>query len=202
MKALEEYKELINLVDSFLGKKGFLRNGSCFYIKNNKNWGLIDFQKSKNNTDDEIKFTINIGIYSSALFEFFSPDSPEKKPSIEDCHWRMRLGFLLPNNKDLWWIIRKGQSLDSLASELMTYIENLAIPMMMEHISDEKLLNEWLSGKSPGLTDIQRLINLSSLLKIAKMENALHKIIKELESNSIGKPIEFMVKQHINSLST
>jgi hypothetical protein len=63
--------------------------------------------------------------------------------------------------------------------------------------TDEQLSNEWLSGKSPGLTDIQRLINLSILLRSMGDIDSLLDVYKELKEKSGEKPISPMIKQHI-----
>lgn len=199
MKASELYKELIKGISSLLKEQCFSRKGNCFYLRQGNNWGLIDFQKSRKSSADEVLFTINIGICSGALLEFFSPELIEKKPSIEVCQWRERLGFLLPRRQDKWWSVREA-AIDSLLDELAGYLLKIAIPEIKAHVNDKQLCDEWLSGKSPGLTDIQRLMNLSVLLKTTGSENSLGGILKELEDKSIGKPTAFMVKQHLQNL--
>ena len=199
MRVSELYKELIKEISSLLKEKHFSRKGNCFYLRQGNNWGLIDFQKSRKSSSDEVIFTINVGICSGALLEFFSPELLEKKPSIEVCQWRERLGFLLPDRQDRWWTVREGP-IDSLMAELTSYLLKIAIPEIKAHLDDKQLCNEWLSGKSPGLTDIQRLMNLSVLLKTTGSENSLGVILKELEDKSAGKPTAFMVKQHLQNL--
>lgn len=200
MKASELYKELIKEISSLLKEKGFSRKGNCLYLRKGDNWGLLDFQKSRKSTADEIIFTINLGVCSGRLLEFFSPDLLEKKPSIEACHWRERVGFLLPERQDKWWLVRTTEPLDPLVDELKGCLVRVAIPAIEQHLSDEQLCSEWSSGKSPGLTDIQRLVNFSVLLKVAGADSALREILKELEDKSVGKPTALMVKQHLQNL--
>lgn len=200
MKASELYKELIKEISSLLKAKGFSRKGNCFYLRQGNNWGLLDFQKSRKSTADEVSFTINLGVCSGRLLEFFSPDLLEQKPSIEACHWRERVGFLFPEHQDKWWLVRGIEPLDSLENELKGCLVEVAIPELEQHLSDEQLSSEWSSGKSPGLTDIQRLVNLSVLLKVAGADSALREILKELEDKSAGKSTALMVKQHLRNL--
>lgn len=200
MRVSELYKELIKEIGSLLKEKGFSRKGNCFYLRQRNNWGLLDFQKSRKSTADEIVFTMNLGVCSGRLLEFFSPDLLEQKPSIEVCHWHERVGFLLPERQDKWWLIRAAEPLDSLVDELKGSLVRVAIPAIEQHLSDGQLCSEWLSGKSPGLTDIQRLVNLSVLLKVSGADSALREILKELEEKSAGKPTALMVKQHLQSL--
>jgi hypothetical protein len=199
VRASELYKELITAISPLLKEKGFSRTGTRFYLRQGNNWGLLDFQKSRKSTADETIFTVNVGVCSGKLLTFFSPDSPQK-PSIEVCHWRERLGFLLPDRQDRWWVIRVTEPLSSLVDELKDYLAGAAVPAIERHLSDEQLCNEWLAGKSSGLTDIQRLINLSVLLKAAGAEDALRETLIELQAKSEGKPTAPMVKQHLRRL--
>lgn len=200
MKASELYKELIKEISSLLKEKGFSRKGNCFYLQQGDNWGLLDFQKSRKSTADEIIFTINLGVCSGRLLEFFSADLLQQKPSIEACHWRERVGFLLPERQDKWWLIRAAEPLNPLVDELKGCLVRVAIPAIGQHLSDGQLCSEWSSGKSPGFTDIQRLVNLSVLLKAAGADSALREILEELEDKSAGKPTASMVKQHLQNL--
>jgi len=180
MRASELYKELIKEISPLLKAKGFSRKGNCFYLQQGNNWGLLDFQKSRKNTAEEVSFTINLGGCSGRLLEFFSPDLLEKNPSIEACQWRERVGVLLPERQDKWWLVQNIEPLASLVDELKSCLVRVAIPAIEQHLFDELLCVEWSSGKSSGLTDIQRLMNLSVLLKISGADSALRDVMKEL----------------------
>ena len=173
---------------------------NCYYLRQGNNWGLMEFQKSGKSNSDEIIFTINLGVCSGRLLEFFSPKLLERKPSIEVCQWRERIGFLLPERQDKWWLIRSTDLLPPLVDELKHCLVRVGIQAIEQHLSDEQLCGEWSSGKSPGLTDIQRLVNLSVLRKASGADNALREVLRELEDKSTGKPTALMVKQHLKNL--
>ena len=48
------------------------------------NWGLIDFQKSMPREIEKISFTVNVGIVSGSLLNFFARSEPDKKVEIYD----------------------------------------------------------------------------------------------------------------------
>ena len=200
MKASETYKELIKKIGYSLKEEGFSRIGNTFHQRRGSNWGLLDFQKSRKSTADEVMFTINVGVCSGKLLKFFSPDLLERKPSIEVCHWRERLGFLLPEQRDKWWAVRNNEPFEPMMSQLKDALLQTAVPAIARHISDEQLCSEWSSGKSSGLTDIQRLVNLSVLLKLAGADSALRKVLRELKDRSAGKPSASMVRRHLKDL--
>jgi len=122
------------------------------------------------------------------------------KPSIGACQWRERVGFLLPQRQDKWWIVRDIEPTGSLMDELKGCLVGVAIPAIEQHLSDEQLCDEWSSGRSPGLTDLQRLVNLSVLLKVSGAGSALRDVLNELEVKAAGKPMASMVKQHLRNL--
>lgn len=200
MNASVLYKELISDISSLMKAEGFLRKGNRFCYQLGNNWGLLDFQKSRDSTVDQVIFTINIGTCSGRLLEFFSPDLSKQKPTIAICHWRERIGFLLPLQQDKWWSIQTNDLIDPLTDQIRDLIVQNVIPSIKQYITDHQRCSKWLSGKSPGLTDIQRLLNLCVLLKMEGMYNAFHEVLKELDDKSTGRPVEIMIRRYLKKL--
>jgi hypothetical protein len=193
-----KYKNLLGHIGNILQKEGFLKKGNTFYIKKNDNWGILDFQKSRSSTSFEVLFTINIGI-SLTILKKFNNENLKQKPEIEKSHWSERIGFLLPEKKDHWWKINNDTVLDQLTNELSELIVNIAIPEILNHITNESLEMEWLSGVSSGLTELQRYIYLTTLLKLNNNDTLpLH--IEKLKFFSKGKPYEEIANEHIKAL--
>lgn len=92
---MDGYKILISEISDLLKKIGFRKSGDAFYYSKENNIGLIEFQKSRSSIATSTSFTINLGVYSSALHIFDNRDL-KSKPTMSDCHWRERIGFLLP----------------------------------------------------------------------------------------------------------
>ncbi len=61
------FKELITLVAPVFKQMRFNKKGNNFYLDADKNYGVINFQKSRESTKDIVKFTINFGVYSDVL---------------------------------------------------------------------------------------------------------------------------------------
>ncbi|WP_175672661.1 DUF4304 domain-containing protein [Burkholderia ambifaria] len=200
--ATEGYKNLISRVAPFLKERGFSKRADCFQFERAGNWGVIDFQKSRKSNAGEVIFTINLGVCSGSLLEFFRPGVLVQKPKIEDCHWRERVGFFLPEKTDKWWRISDRVLSDNFIHEIVSCLGACVIPEIISHISDENLCAEWMQGKSPGLTKIQRLINLSVLLKKLNKGEDLTNVIREMEVLSAGASTELLVKGHIRNLES
>lgn len=195
---MDKYKTLISEINNVIKPLGFKKNGNTFFYNQDNNIGLINFQKSKNSSSISILFTISIGVYSSALQIFDSPDVGSK-PTISDCHWSKRMGFLLPENKDHWWQINDATSLPDLINEVIDLLTSLAIPEILRNISDTSLEENWLKGLSSGLSEPQMYLYLIALLK-QKNSNILHIKVDELKALSRGKPFQQNVNESLKEL--
>ena len=112
-----------------------------------------------------------------------------------------RLGHLLPEHRDIWWSIDADTSLEDLGQEIQRTLIELAIPELERYMCDEALRDLWLSGISPGLTDFQRLMNVSVLLKMLGPEDALPTVLEDLRRVSAGKPSAAVAEVHIQRLA-
>ena len=191
---------ILKTIAPVLRELGFDHKDDMFYLRREGNVALVEFQKSRESKPDAILFTVNLGILSSRLLEFFSDRSPSSEPLFDQCHWQMRLGFLMPEQQDKWWTLTLATDTEILGQELASVLHNIAMPVIEQHIRDEALRDLWLSGQSPGLTDIQRLMNLSVLLRIHGPQARLGEIIQELRRASANKPSALMVEHHIQVL--
>jgi Domain of unknown function (DUF4304) len=198
MDALHLFKNLVIFVAPALKPYGFSMNRQTFYCQSQNNWGLIDFQKSWHSGEETLPFTVNLGVASDRLLRFFSPDKI-KRPSIWDCHWRIRLGYLM-NKEDVWWKVDEQTSVENLGKEIVNPLTNRAIQEINHYISDESLRDLWISGQSPSLTEFQRLMYLSVLLKELGPEELLEPTLLELKQISEGKPSAVTAELHIEKL--
>lgn len=196
-----KYKQLITGVSPTLKDHGYKRRNSAFSIQNSGNWGIINFQKSTKSTADQIIFTVNLGIASSRLSNFFGVIYPDYGPNIYDCHWRKRLGRLIEAN-DKWWSIDCGSSIDEFGESISNYLLSSAIPEIAKYIDDQMLRDLWLSGKSPSLSEFQRLIHLSVFLKeigpLELLESTLSKLIEISEGKSTAYTTELHLQKLLN----
>jgi hypothetical protein len=176
---------LVELAKHLKGR-GFYRRGSSFYLKETDNWGLINFQKSTKSTTASILFTVNLGVASGHLRSFFSGQKP-KLPAVSECHWSTRLGFLQAG-QDKWWEVVRGTALDSLELEIRQLLFERGIPEIKKHLDDTSLRDLWLAGRSPGLTEIQRLMNLVVVLKASGPPDLQDVYIEQLLKRTANRP--------------
>lgn len=176
----DAFTELVTQVSPHVSKFGFLRRRQRFCARRVRNLAVIEFQKSRRSTKTKTLFTVNLGICSDTLFKFFSDGREPEFPSLGECHWTERLGFLRTIPEDKWWVIDEQCNLDKLSTELVEDLTRIAIPKMDSLVDDCALKALWHTGRASGLTEFQRLMNLSVLLKATKSEK-LGTIIEELK---------------------
>jgi hypothetical protein len=182
------------------GLSGISKRRNTIYFKKDANYALINFQKSMSSAATETRFTINIGIASRVIYEFNEEEI--NVPTIVDCHYAQRLGFLIPTIKsDKWWLINEDTNANNLYLEISDYINRFALPVKDKYSHDDGLIDLWLSGLSPGLGEFQRLLNLSILLKAKGKNKILDQVIKELRESATDKYFAHMVERHIKELS-
>jgi hypothetical protein len=194
---MEAYLVLLERIKIHLKSKGFTSKGSTFYIKKDGNWGLISFQKSRSSSSDAMSFTINLGVTSEKLRSFQS--STLSKPHLDDCHWKIRIGELLAIGEDYWWTLDRDTAVDKLCREILGILDEKAIPEIYNNITDEKLENAWFKGISKGITEFERLMNLTAILKLYNKPST-QEAAMALKVFSIDKPFEDVADDHLRKL--
>src|SRR5437763_9846104 len=101
---MTSFEKLIKHVAQDAKTFGYQRKGNILYLKENGNYGLIQFQKGKTSISPKGAFTINLAVFSQQLWNFFhEPISDVPDPAM--AQWRIRIGSILAEKKDHWWPI-------------------------------------------------------------------------------------------------
>jgi Domain of unknown function (DUF4304) len=193
----ELHDALKNLVDHWLTPPlkaiGFRKASQRFTRDAGDCLLLIDVQRSVSSTKDVVRFTINLGIQSKSILAFFGARAAAF-PSLDDCHWRVRIHQLAPSEVPEWATIDHQTDLDSLGRGLRMWIQMYAIPALEQYGYDAALTELWMSGDGPGLTRFQRLMNVAVLLKNAGTTSELESVLSDLDKLAAGKPFAARVE--------
>lgn len=137
-----------------LRRSGFSGSGQDFHRRIDGNWAAINVQRDRYSTAGELRFTINLGTASTAvrMEDGHAADDPARE--IE-CHWRIRIGSLLPSGGDTWWTVRAGMragDAEALGETIARHLAEHGIPALERMASDEAILGTYLDGEpEPGL---------------------------------------------------
>lgn len=155
------FGQVIEPTVSMVSPLGFTRRGAILRTFRHGNSGIIEFQKSTKGSSGKLLFTINLAIVCGELLGQDQPDL-EKARSV-DAHFRQRIGMLLPDRPDKWWEITETTDVNALATEVGNLISKEAAPYIQRYLDTNELIALWKSGKSPGLTETQRVKYLEML---------------------------------------
>lgn len=197
---MDNYKSILNSVSLVLKEAGYIKKDSTFYLFKDNNWGILNFQKSRDSSKYEAIFTLNIGIVSTALRRNIDRDTSNNKPSTGRYHWESRIGRLMPEQKDFWWKYNDSDDLDNIIIDVVTAVKKLAMPAINAHISDNDLISAFISD-SPGTSLINKYIYLTTLLKLNN-DNRLGDFIHEMLETTRRKPFEDTANEHVRFVNT
>lgn len=90
-------------------------------------WGLINFQASQFGTLDSVSFTINIGLAFAEL-----SDVTAGPPTFGRADVRQRIGPLLNERQDKWWVLQPDSDFDAVAADVTAAVSGTVIPWLEE----------------------------------------------------------------------
>jgi hypothetical protein len=144
-----------------LRSNGYAGSGQNFHRRIGPNWAAVNIQRDRYSTADEVRFTINLGT-ASTVVRVEDGESPDEPADEVRCHWRTRLGALIPGHNDTWWTVRTRMppaKVDELGADVARLLVELAVPALDRMASDEAILATWLpaepeSGMVPAAMDV------------------------------------------------
>lgn len=197
---MDIFKEIINSLVPVFKLMGFNKKGNNFYLKKEKNYGIISFQKSREILKSSCKFTINFGIYSDVLGQLDYDYNIMVKPEVEQCHWYARVGSFMPNNPDYWWTVEALDELSDIVNDVRETVQNIVLPEIKKRLSDENLILSWLNDSYLGNTEFGRFKYLTVLLKEKEDFDCLNQVVKKFLEQSEGKPNAILAKDHLKEI--
>lgn len=153
------FKNILKLSAKNLSARGFSQDRQTFRKFANGNCGIVNFQKSKSSSKDRIIFTVNVGVLYGSIVE--DSDLKISKASVWDAHLRERIGQILADQHDKWWEITSQTDVDLMFSQNFDVVCERAADYINKYIAIKAIIDLWESGKSPGLTEQQRIKYLS-----------------------------------------
>jgi Domain of unknown function (DUF4304) len=157
-------KPVLTALSAILKPRGYVKSGSTFRLRNSDTVCIISLQSSTSSTSALAKVRVNLGVHVPALQD---PDRPEETPSAWSTHWHERIGHLLPEKNDVWWFIHSVEEGSAIATETVGCMERFGLPALAQVSTVPALRRLWESGRSPGLTEAQRVRFLQQLEEAA-----------------------------------
>jgi hypothetical protein len=154
-----------------LKRHGYKKNRRRFVKENPESSSIIEFQASQWNTDTATRFTINILSHFPSL-EFLTDDkSPRKALTRSLSSLGARIGHLMPEKQDHWWIISPESDRTEIGSEVSYMIENFALPWLERTSTVQGLAEHGRHLPLPG--HFPCLVAASALAVLGKQSEAM-----------------------------
>lgn len=134
-----------------LRKAGFRAAGPTFRRMVSGNWQIVNVQWDSRPIGS-IRFAINLGVASRRAAAADIEGWETRHLSHWECDLHWRLGALVHNGHDHWWSIDAQTPLAPLGNQLVQYLESAAFPQLDKYASDEAIRDQWLAGRSTGLS--------------------------------------------------
>jgi hypothetical protein len=154
MSAQEYAKIIAEQMHSVLKPMGFRKSGLNFSAEREDVILMVQLQKSTKTTASKLVATVNLGVFSRTLGS--KQPYPVNKPTIPQCHWSERIGFLLSAQHDVWWEVSGREQAVAVGAEIAGLLQKHALPAMEEVDSTARLQALWEKGRSPGLGEMER----------------------------------------------
>lgn len=193
------FTKFITIISPHLIQLGFEKKNNNFYLTLNKNYGIINFQKSRDLKNGKKSFTINFGIYSNTIGQYEYNYDEFVKPKHEQCHWHSRIGDFMPNYPDYWWEITP-ENLDKVSIHVLKTIRDIAIPNIHKRLSDEGLVDCWINETYVGTTEFGQFKYLTILLKAKNDLITLNNVVKTFLKKFKGKPNFNLALYHLEEI--
>jgi uncharacterized protein DUF4304 len=193
----ELFEGIVGGVEPILSEHGFERADRTFYRVRNGNWNAIEIQESVQSLADGVRFTINVGTCSERLRKFTFQQRVGHFPMVDECQWKTRIGGLLPERRDKWWLVSNASQLREVITELRRICARVILPAFDSHQSDEQLRDLWLTGKSLGRTELERLVFLAVLLQDLGPQAEYEKLVQHMRRDAEK---DFLVAKHLDAV--
>ncbi len=159
---------------------GFKKKSTNFYLQLNTIGQIINIQKSISGNKDNIRFTINTGIfvpqYWLAFYNYSNKVLPDY-PTEQECLIRQRIGELR-NQRDMWYDITESTDEEQLIVEMRKNLIEFILPYFNKVNSIDQMLKE-LDEEHIIITPLAKLILYGELKHLDKAQREYDKLLKE-----------------------
>lgn len=121
--------------------QGFRRKGRTWNRLADDVIQVIDIQASQWNEGDSGRFTVNLGIFSQAVYEIVWGREPPSFVKVSDCMISCRIGTLIDcadpkeaslksEQREKWWTFDQATNLDELGKEVIELIVRCGLEVL------------------------------------------------------------------------
>ena len=144
------YQKVVHDVRDSLRECGFMGSDQSVYLRDDAGNFVVGFKKDKYSTPEKIKFTINLGFGSRALYDRYPWPKEPGTPSLGQCHFVQRVGWynyhraanpitkktllsgIATKVHDVWWAIERPGDADDIIPQVRSLLLDAALPEVLK----------------------------------------------------------------------
>jgi Domain of unknown function (DUF4304) len=129
--------------------RGYRKTGNNFRFYSADGWGrIVNIQKSMSSLKNDIRFTINTGLYLPEADTIF--ETPIAEKFLEpDCLVRKRIGKLNGLQKDLWYDLNENTPPNELEGTISQDFSQFILPYLEKIQSRDDILKQIIREHTP-----------------------------------------------------
>jgi hypothetical protein len=172
---------LIRATEQFLKADGFQRRQRSFYRNSEEVTWMINIQKHRYSTPEELEFTINVGVFCTRLHDALWPEL-DGAGAEAGAHFQVseRIGFLMPRREDHWWRVTEKTDLEMLKVEIMGVITICALPFLGRFQSLADLRKHFVTLLKKGSESYLHALNIAGLDAMSRKSGTVERSITKL----------------------
>lgn len=200
-KTQEKFDKIINEgFQNILKPFGFKKKGNNFYLQLDGLGQIINIQKSKWSTKDEISFTINTGVfvpeYWSVFYNYQNAEIP-KFPTEPVCLIRKRIGEIRKQN-DTWYDLKNNTDENIIIEEMKTNVRTFVLPYFENINTKGKLILELEKGNLLVSPSLSKMLVFAELNELDKAKTEYKMLINEQNNpNFLIRVREYGIKYNL-----
>lgn len=186
-----------------LEKQSFHKQGLNFVRQLPELAWIIDIQKSRWNTKDQVEFTLNCGVFIPDVISLYGGrDKPVPCSAAASCV-SARLGSLKPDALDKWWRLSIGDRLpetdEKTVADVGSEIEQVLLPFLFRFRNQRDVIDFLESGYSQfpfvwPRSDAIRLSYLAALYHMSGEKDRSMAAIARAQTEAERCPLESHIR--------
>ena len=132
------FDEMVRLtIGPVLKSEGFLRTKYSFHRRVERNWEVINLQKSGFSDKAIVRFAANLGVGLDTLRG--SRWADDTRPPVNKCQLRERLGVLITGEDTWWWAVTQDTDITEMGEAIVSALRQYGLPWLDAHATNDRL---------------------------------------------------------------
>jgi Domain of unknown function (DUF4304) len=179
---------------------GFKTRGNGFWRETDGLLQDIGFQASMWGDSRSGRFTINVGVTHPEMYALFVRRPAPKNPSSAQWPITQRIGFLMSDKHDHWWIVDETTDIPTLGKDVASILEAAALPFLEALRAPEQLRSYLAIGHWVGIPELQVQVARALYMHCNGDSQAAIDELRTALSSISGKPGDAMVRGILSEL--